>query len=163
MMENKLTRILTLLALLFFMPLVVKATDEVETLIVQLKNGAENAFFLKDNPKITFEGTNLKVSATTGDVSFAIADVMRFTYAMRSPSGINEQIDNPTGVDLEGDVLVISHLKANATASIYALDGKLIRQLKSQRTGTYRISISGLPAGLYLVKADNVTYKITKR
>ena len=88
---------------------------------------------------------------------------MRFTYAKKSTSGISEQVENPTGVSFEGDVLVISQLKANTTASIYALDGKLIRQLKPQRTGTYRISLSELPSGLYLVKADNVTYKITKR
>ena len=126
-------------------------------------NGSENAFFLKDKPKVTFEGTSLKVSAATGDVSFALADVMRFTYAKKSTSGISEQVENPTGVSFEGDVLVISQLKANTTASIYALDGKLIRQLKPQRAGTYRISLSELPSGLYLVKADNVTYKITKR
>ncbi len=163
MMEKKRTRILTLLAFLFLMPHVVKAAGEVETLIVQLKNGVENAFFLKDKPIVTFEGTSLKVSATTGDVSFPLADVMRFTYAMKSPTGINEQINTPTGVALEGDVLVISQLKANATASIYTLDGKLIRQLRPHRAGTYRISLSGLPTGLYLIKADNVTYKITKR
>lgn len=139
------------------------AADEVETLIILMKNGSENAFFLKDNPKVTFEGTSLKVSAATGDVSFALVDVMRFTYAKKSTSGISEQVENPTGVSFEGDVLVISQLKANTTASIYALDGKLIRQLKPQRAGTYRISLSELPSGLYLVKADNVTYKITKR
>lgn len=139
------------------------AADEVETLIILMKNGSENAFFLKDKPKVTFEGTSLKVSAATGDVSFALADVMRFTYAKKSTSGISEQVENPTGVSFEGDVLVISQLKANTTASIYALDGKLIRQLKPQRAGTYRISLSELPSGLYLVKADNVTYKITKR
>ena len=139
------------------------AADEVETLIIQLKNGTENEFFLKDKPKVTFEGTNLKVSAETGDISFALAGVLRFTYAMRSPTGISEQVEDPTGVTFEGDILVISQLKANAVASIYALDGKLIRQLKPQRTGTYRINLSKLPTGLYLVKADNVTYKITKR
>ena len=139
------------------------AADEVETLIILMKNGSENAFFLKDKPKVTFEGTSLKVSAATGDVSFALADVMRFTYAKKSTSGISEQVENPTGVSFEGDVLVISQLKANTTASIYALDGKLIRQLKPQRAGTYRISLSEWPSGLYLVKADNVTYKITKR
>jgi len=162
-MEKKLTWILTLLAFLLLIPQESKAVDEVETLIIQMKNGSENTFFLKDKPKVTFEGVNLKVSATTGDVSFALADVLRFTYDKRSTTGINEQVTTPTGVAFEGDVLVISQLKANATASIYALDGKLIRQLKPHRTGTYRISLSGLPTGLYLVKADNVTYKITKR
>ena len=148
---------------LLSIPQTVKAGDEVETLIILMKNGSENAFFLKDKPKVTFEGTNLKVSATTGDVSYALADVLRFTYAKKSPTGISERVENPTGVNFDGDVLVISQLKANTTASIYALDGKLIRQLKPQRTGTYRINLSELPSGLYLVKADNVTYKITKR
>ncbi len=150
-------------SLLAAMSSTLHAADEVETLIILMKNGSENAFFLKDKPKVTFEGTSLKVSAATGDVSFALADVMRFTYAKKSTSGISEQVENPTGVSFEGDVLVISQLKANTTASIYALDGKLIRQLKPQRAGTYRISLSELPSGLYLVKADNVTYKITKR
>lgn len=150
-------------SLLAAMSSTLHAADEVETLIILMKNGSENAFFLKDKPKVTFEGTSLKVIAATGDVSFALADVMRFTYAKKSTSGINEQVENPTGVSFEGDVLVISQLKANTTASIYALDGKLIRQLKPQRAGTYRISLSELPSGLYLVKADNVTYKITKR
>ena len=162
-MKKKLTWILTLLAFLLLIPQESKAVDEVETLIIQMKNGTENTFFLKDKPKVTFEGVNLKVSATTGDVSFALADVLRFTYDKRSTTGINEQVTTTTGVAFEGDVLVISQLKANATASIYALDGKLIRQLKPHRAGTYRISLSGLPSGLYLVKADNVTYKITKR
>ena len=153
-MEKKITWILTLLAFLLLIPQESKAVDEVETLIIQMKNGSENTFF---------EGVNLKVSATTGDVSFALADVLRFTYDKRSTTGINEGITTPTGVAFEGDVLVISQLKANATASIYTLDGKLIRQLKPHRTGTYRISLSGLPTGLYIVKADNVTYKITKR
>lgn len=150
-------------SLLAAMSSTLHAADEVETLIILMKNGSENAFFLKDKPKVTFEGTSLKVSAATGDVSFALADVMRFTYAKKSTSGISEQVENPTGVSFEGDVLVISQLKANTTACIYALDGKLIRQLKPQRAGTYRISLSELPSGLYLVKADNVTYKITKR
>ena len=163
-MSKRFYWIMPLLALLFFtIPQTVKAADEVETLIIQMKNGSENAFFLKDKPKVTFEGSNLKVSAATGDVSYALSDVLRFTYAKKSPTGISEQVENPTDVIFEGDVLVISQLKANAVASIYALDGKLIRQLKPQRAGTYRINLSELPSGLYLVKADNVTYKITKR
>ena len=62
----------------------------------------------------------------------------------------------------EGDVLVVSQLKAGATVSVFALDGKLVRQLKPQRSGTYRLNLSELPSGLYIVKADNTTYKITK-
>lgn len=137
--------------------------DQVETLIVTLKNGAQTAFFLKDKPQVKFEGTDLKVTSDAGNATFALADVLRFTYDKKDPSGINETVIDPTGVSFKDDILVISQLKANATVSIYALDGKLLRQLTAQRSGTYRLNLSELPAGLYLVKADNITYKITKR
>ena len=137
--------------------------DNLNTLVVKMKNGAETAFFLKDKPNVTFEGTNLKVMSEKTTTTFALADVLRFTYVKRDPSGINEQIVDPTEISYEDGVLVISQIKAGASVGVYALDGKLVRQLKAQRSGTYRLSLSELPTGLYLVKADNVTYKITKQ
>lgn len=137
--------------------------DQVQSLIVQLKDGSQTAFFLKDKPQVTFDGPNLKVTSTAGDTSFALSDVLRFTYAKKDPTGIDEMVTDPTGVDFQGDVLVISQLKANGDVSVYALDGKLLRQLKASHAGTYRLNLSELPTGLYLVKADNVTYKILKR
>ena len=137
--------------------------DQVQTLIVQLKDGSQTAFFLKDKPQVTFDGPNLKVTSTAGDTSFALSDVLRFTYAKKDPTGISETVTDPTGVNFQGDVLVISQLKANGDVNVYALDGKLLRQLKASHAGTYRLNLSELPAGLYLVKADNVTYKIVKR
>ena len=137
--------------------------DNLNTLVVKMKNGAETAFFLKDKPNVTFEGTNLKVVSEKTTTSFALADVLRFTYVKRDPSGIDQQVIDPTEISYEGGVLVISQIKAGASVGVYALDGKLVRQLKAQRAGTYRLSLSELPTGLYLVKADNVTYKITKQ
>ena len=137
--------------------------DNLNTLVVKMKNGAETAFFLKDKPNVTFEGTNLKVVSEKTTTTFALADVLRFTYVKRDPSGIDEQIVDPTEISYEDGVLVISQIKAGASVGVYALDGKLVRQLKAQRSGTYRLSLSELPTGLYLVKADNVTYKITKQ
>ena len=137
--------------------------DNLNTLVVKMKNGAETAFFLKDKPNVTFEGTNLKVVSEKTTTSFALADVLRFTYVKRDPSGIDQQVINPTEISYEDGVLVISQIKAGASVGVYALDGKLVRQLKAQRAGTYRLSLSELPTGLYLVKADNVTYKITKQ
>ena len=137
--------------------------DNLNTLVVKMKNGAETAFFLKDKPNVTFEGTNLKVVSEKTTTTFALADVLRFTYVKRDPSGIDEQIVDPTEISYEDGVLVISQIKAGASVGVYALDGKLVRQLIAQRSGTYRLSLSELPTGLYLVKADNVTYKITKQ
>ena len=137
--------------------------ENLNILIVKTKNGAETRFFLKDKPKVTFEGVDLKVVSDKETVAFPLADVLRFEYAKKDASGIDENVVDPTGVSYQDGVLVISQLKQGASVDIYALDGKLLRQIKASRSGTYRLSLSELPTGLYLVKADNVTYKITKQ
>ena len=151
-----------LLLMLLALPIGMLA-DSQNTLVVKLKNGAETTFILKDKPNVTFEGTNLKVASDKETVTFALSDVLRFTYVKKDASGIDEAVADPTKVSFENDVLVISLLKQGASVNIYSLDGKLLRQLKATHSGTYRLNLSELSKGLYLVKADNVTYKIMKQ
>ena len=153
-------RLQLLLLMLLALPIGMLA-DSQNTLVVKLKNGAETTFFLKDKPNVTFEGTDLKVVSNKETVTFALSDVLRFTYVKKDASGIDETVVDPTEVSYDGSVLVISQLKQGASVDIYSLDGKLVRQLKAYRC-TYRLSLSELPTGLYLVKADNITYKIMK-
>ena len=155
-------RLQLLLLMLLALPLGMLA-DSQNTLVVKLKNGAETTFFLKDKPNVTFEGTDLKVVSNKETVTFALSDVLRLTYVKKDASGIDETVVDPTEVSYDGSVLVISQLKQGASVDIYSLDGKLVRQLKAYRSGTYRLSLSELPTGLYLVKADNITYKIMKQ
>ena len=162
MLSTKLNNVLALLVLLTVFCVGTRAA-QVETLVVKLKNGSETAFFLKDKPQVKFEGTNLKVTSSAGDATFALADVLQFTYDKRDTSGINETVTEPTGVIFKDDVLVVSQLKVNAVVSVYGLDGMLVRQWKAPHAGTFRLSLSELPSGLYLVKVDNITYKIMKR
>ena len=153
--------ILTIWAL----PSITQAADKQNTLIVLTKGNVQHLFVLADKPTVTFEGDQLKVTCekASASASFNIVDIIRFTYENKDASGIDELTVDPAEVSMEEGTLVISQLKANAIVNIYALDGKLVHQLKAQRAGTYRLSLSSLPIGVYLVKADNITYKITKR
>jgi hypothetical protein len=115
---------------------------------------------------VKFEGTSLKVIISDKtEAQFAISDIIRFTYVNRDPTGIDDLVadDDPTAFDYREGVLVVSQLKENAVVGIYALDGKLVKQLRATHAGTYRLSLSALPKGVYIVKADAVTYKIMKR
>ena len=154
-------KLLFLLLLLLALPIGMLA-DNQNTLIVKTKDGAQTTFVLQDKPRVTFEGTDLKVVSEKETVAFALADVLRFEYVKKDALGIDEDVVDPTGVSYQGGVLVISQLRQGASVAVYALDGKLLRQLTASHSGTYRLNLSELPTGLYLVKADNVTYKITK-
>ena len=144
---------------------IMRADDKQNTLIVLTKDNVMHHFVLADKPTVTFEGTQLKVTCekASASASFNLADVIRFTYDGKSATGIDEMTIDPAEISMEDGTLFISQMKANSTVNVYSTDGKLVRQLKTQRAGTYRLSLSSLRAGVYLVKADNITYKITKR
>jgi hypothetical protein len=120
---------------------------------------------LGDKPKVLFEGKNLRITSTKADVTYALADIIRFTYTNTNPTGINEiaEMDDPTEVCYQDGTLVLSQLKEGAVVGVYSLDGKLVQQLRAGHRGTYRLSLSSLPKGVYIVKADTITYKIMKR
>lgn len=134
------------------------------TLVITTKDGVQTTFLLSEKPQVKFIGENLRVVSTKTDVTYKMTDILRFTYLKKSASGIDEVADNdPADVDYKDGQLVISGIKAGAAVGVYSLDGKLVRQLTAHHAGTYRLSLSALPQGVYIVKADNVTYKIMKR
>lgn len=154
-----------LLTLLLAQPAAMLA-DQLNTLVVITKDNVQHQFVIAEaKPEVTFEGTNLKVTCakTSASATFALADVLRFTYAKSDGSGIDELADDPAAVSFDKGTLVISQLKAGATVDVYNTDGRLVQQLKARRSGTYRLGLSQLPTGVYVVKAGDTTYKIMKR
>jgi len=158
-------RLITLSLLFTFAVSAMWAEGKVATLVVLTKDNVKHQIVLGDKPQVTFEGTSLKVTCekASSSATFNLADVIRFTYEGLDTSGINELTDEPMGVNYQDGTLIISQLKKGATVGVYSLDGKLVRQLMAHRAGTYRLSLSSLPTGVYLVKADNVNYKIAKQ
>ena len=100
-------------------------------------------------------------TATT--VSFALSDVVNFTYKKVEVVGIENVRDPETSLSYEGGTLVIAQLQAGKTVTIYSVDGRQVQQLKADRTGTYRLNLSSLPYGVYVVTSGSLTYKIMKR
>ena len=132
-------------------------------LVVETKDHVKTAYMLADKTQVRFAGANLRVVSTKADVTYQLSDILRFTYETRSTTGISELRTTQAEVDYKDGQLVISGIKAGGSVSVYSLDGKLVKQLTAQRSGTYRLSLASLSKGVYIVKADNVTYKIMKR
>ena len=162
-MKRKLTIICLLLTAVLGMQ-AAGDTEESTALVVTTKNGVQTTFvLLKEKPQARFVGNNLEVTTSEGVVSFALTDVQRFNYVNLPATGIQEVAKKPeTGFSYKDGTLVLSQLKAEAQVGIYTMDGKLVRQLQPRRAGTFRVDLSSLPGGVYVVKADTLTYKIIK-
>ena len=84
-------RMILLLAVVLLTPMSsLWAADLVTTLIVLTKDNAQHQFALPDKPKVSFEGKNLIVVSDKTTTTFALSDVVRFTYKDLDPSGIQE-------------------------------------------------------------------------
>jgi len=136
-----------------------------KTLVVTTKNGVRTEFLLTEKPYVKFEGQNLHITSSKADVTYALADIANFTYLNTDPTGITElsKMDDPTEISYQEGTLVLSQLKKGSVVGIYTLDGKLVQQIKADRRRTYRLSLSSLPKGVYIVRADTITTKIMKR
>ena len=132
-------------------------------LVVETKDHVKTTYMLARKPEVTFVGNSLHIVSSDADVTYDLLDVLRFTYETQSVTGVSELHEDPATIDYEDGQLIISGIKAGAPVGIYSLDGKLVKQLTAQRSGSFRISLASLPQGMYIVKADNITYKILKR
>ena len=136
-----------------------------KTLVVLTKDGGKTEFVLSEKPKVLFEGKSLRITSSKADVTYTLSDILRFTYINTDPTGINQlaETEDPTEVSYQDGTLVLSQLKEGTVVGVYSLDGKKVQQLRASHKGTYRLSLSSLPKGVYIVKADTITYKIMKR
>ena len=160
-MEKLLQRTLFLLALLVLaVPL--RAANDSVTLVVLTRDNAQHMFVLADQPEVTFEGEDLVVTCLNSTTTFALPDVIRFTY-LNATDAVEEITKDETQVNFRDGLIVINRLKANAMVAVYSVDGRLVRQFKAHEDGNYSLDLNELPTGVYIVKADHVTYKIAKR
>ncbi len=147
---------------LLVLPVPLRAAEGPVTLVVLTRDNAQHTFVLADKPEVTFEGTDLVVTCVSSTTTFALPDVIRFTY-LNATDAVEEITKDQTKVNFKDGMIVVSGLKANATVAVYSIDGKLVARLTARDTGTYSLNLTDLPTGVYIVKADCVTYKIAKR
>ena len=140
------------------------AQDATQRLVVWQKSGEKVYFDLTEEPETTFEGTQLVIKTNTTTVFYQLENVLRYTY-----EGTMTAIDGPKLKPGEvrfkqgSDQMAFDGLPDGTTLEVYSLDGKKLftrQALGGQRTV---LSLASHPAGTYIVKVGDATYKFLKR
>ena len=149
---------------LIFVSLMTFAQDATQRLVVWQKSGEKVYFDLNEEPETTFEGTQLVIKTNTTTVYYQLENVLRYTY-----EGTMTAIEGPKLKPGEvrfmqgSDQMAFDGLADGTTLEVYSLDGKKIftkQALGGQRTV---LSLASQPAGTYIVKVGDATYKFLKR
>lgn len=146
--------------------------DDGNTLYYYAKSSTTaKSFSLDDLDKVTFTEDGLKLWKQSGTQEIAFDDFLMFTFT---------EVEHPIVTSLEPmaaekDVLVrydsgsktvtIESGSALSGVSVYDLQGRMVAHL-SAAGSNYRLSLSSVPAGLYIVKAqrggETIVNKIVK-
>ncbi|MBO7068391.1 MAG: T9SS type A sorting domain-containing protein [Bacteroidaceae bacterium] len=165
--------LLSLFGLLLALPMMA-IIDKANALVVWTKDGAKTTYvLLNKKPQLMISGTDLLIAFVGENIppsewsftSIPLANVQRFTYEqVDDPDAISAPQSDSSPVSYQNDgTIIIGNVEAGQPVGIYSLDGKLLQQLPPQTSGNYRLSLSGLTPGVYILKAGKLTTKITKR
>ena len=117
---------------------------------------------LADEPRTTYSDGNLIITSSKTSVTLPLERVRRYTYESVA-SGIDEAKAVHAAFSRDGETLTLTGLKPGTAIYLYNVAGQLLRTIDSGTQPKVVVSVSNLPAGVYVVKANDVTYKITKR
>ena len=116
---------------------------------------------LNEQPVTRYADGNLIITTTKTTISYPLEKVAKYTYV--SAEGIESINGMRSKFSQDGETLTFSGLTQGTEIAVYAASGKILRKTKAGPHAKTIVSVSDLPPGVYLVKVNSITYKITKR
>lgn len=126
-----------------------------QNLVVLLKSGTRIVLPVSEQPKITFDGTVMRV----GDGDYQIGNVRKWMVGDPEQLSVDDVKANSTIAYKEG-VLTVS---SGTDIRVYNAAGvEMPISVRSDGNGRLHIDLSALPQDVYVVKVDNETLKLRK-
>lgn len=115
-------------------------------------------------PKVTFTESSLTVSSNNIDIEyFDLLNMSKITYQDDTNVGISNVKLDDTNFKMKSDILTFPKLKQNSSISIYTLNSTCLKRDTCPTEGSYKLDISNIGTGVYLVKVNGLTFKIYKK
>lgn len=146
------------------MPALGETQDKVQGIIIDLATGESVEITLADNPKITYDGNNIKIVSETIDVQYTLSELSKVRMGDVDNSTDISNVANTEGnIEFNRDFLRFSGYDVNEEIKIFSISGTLMSTHKVSTYGTTTISLDSFPKGIYLISVKNETIKINKK
>ena len=150
--------------ILFLVVLAVTVAAQADDRVLKVwqADGQVLTISLADEPRTTYSDGNLIITSSKTSVTLPLEKVRRYTYESAA-NGVDEVKAMRAAFSKDGETLTLAGLKPGTAIYLYNVAGQLLRTIDSGTQSKVVVSVFNLPAGVYVVKANDVTYKITKR
>lgn len=169
-MKKKLLSLLVLCS----MSMAAWAQEMTYVLVVELKDGNATKFSLLNQPTISAEGNEIRITTDdsfkeNGDISYfacPINNIKKYYFIEEDATAINDAKTDKQEVKvtyIDGQNVVISGLANTDKPALYSIDGRKISNIPSDGAQA-RICLSELSDGVYVVNINSKqSFKIMKR
>ena len=162
MRRSRIIIILSLLLCMFYTTSM--ASNEGDVLMVQMKSGDLYKFHLSERPVVTFGPVGIKI--VSSDFSAEYNDVKEiyfeeYTTDVSLPR--DYQANAASFTYLDGQTIQIDGLKDHANIRVYALNGKSMPLHVNQQSDRVKVSLASYPNGIYVIRCNKHSFKVTKR
>lgn len=139
------------------------AEDLKQALMLELMDGSRVAYYLETRPKVSFNGTDLVLSASDVEVSYPFDKVRKYTFEMADPSSVSSPSGDGSSVQVLAESVRFSGLPAGSEVTVYTADGRKVSLLRADADGGCRVSLATMPAGVYVISYGKCNLKMMKR
>ena len=116
---------------------------------------------LSEEPKVFFTSEQLIVKTDEMEASYSLSEISRITYENAVTDISNTVTNEPLRFD--GETLFITSSSEKINVCIYTLNGRLVQKYSMNTSDKSTISLSSYNAGIYIVRVNELIYRILKR
>lgn len=135
--------------------------------VVWLHNGARISFPFSEHPRLTYSEGDIVIATTNEQLVYPHAEVRKFTLTnediFQGETTEISAVEHEALCRRQGDVMVFSDCTPGESVAIYDAGGHLLQQHTIASDGTLQIPLRPFAEGLYVVKAESITYKFMKK
>ena len=155
------TKILIMLLSLFC--LTAMADGSKNKLVVWQKDGSCVLYDLDECPKTTFKGNNLVITTTRLSIEYPMENISLYTFELSTAEIVTPHGQKGVTIKQTDNELIVCNLPKGKKASAYTVDGKLLCTVLSTGQEQIRLPLKQFTTGTYIIKTDDITYKVFKR
>lgn len=134
-------------------------------IVVCQKDGTVAKFAFTEKPVVTYSGDELVMTTNKTSVQYPMNRLLKIYFDVAEvPDGIDVEVTQPEDVQFafRDGGLVVSGGKAGAVVNLYRLNGVAAGQFRLDDNGCVTISTDHLSRGVYIMKAEQVSFKFLK-
>lgn len=130
--------------------------------VVEQVDGTKTEYLLADDPRVSYDGSAVRLVSTAAQVELPVESVARVYLAERTQASLPALAagSGTLRVQLVAGGLELSGLEPGSTGSVCSLDGRQVAGGRASAGGSLQLPLTNVPGGVVVVRASNKSFKI---